>query len=218
MEIQRYDYLGNSSIGFYATITDTQAIYAPEFKEEKKELFDVEKTAETFINRTRLVGLFTAGNSNCILIPKGATSREKDKLEEAGINFQVLETNDNALGNLILANDEGAVISEKIEEHKEEIAEALDVEVTVSKIAGIKNVGVCGEANSNGVLLHREAGEDDAEKIMKALGVEDADIGTVDMGSPYIGSGLVATDTAVLTGENTTGPEIGRIDRTLMQE
>jgi len=218
MEIQRYDYLGNSSIGFYATITNTQAIYPPEFKEEKKELFDVERSAQTFINRTRLVGLFTAGNSNCILIPKGATSREKDKLEEAGIDFQVIKTNDNALGNLILANDHGAVISEKIEDKKEEIAEALDVEVTVSRIAGIKNVGVCAEANSNGVLLHREADEEDAEKVMEALGVEDADIGTVDMGSPYIGSGLVATDTGILTSENTTGPEVGRIDRTLMQE
>jgi len=218
MEIQRYDYLGNSSIGFYATLTSTQAVYPPEFKEEKKELFDVEKSAETFINRTRLVGLFTAGNSNCILIPKGATSREKKKLEEAGIDFQVIETNDNALGNLILANDHGAVISEKIEEHREEIAEALDVDVTVSRIAGIKNIGVCAEANSNGVLLHRETGEDDAEKVMEALGVNDADIGTVDMGSPYIGSGLVATDTGILTSENTTGPEVGRIDRTLMQE
>ena len=218
MEIQRYDYLGNSSIGFYATITNTQAIYPPEFKEEKKELFDVEKTAETFINRTRLVGLFTAGNSNCILIPKGATDREKKKLEEASIDFQVIKTNDNALGNLILANDHGAVISEKIEKHKQEIEEALDVEVTVSRIADIKNPGVCGEANSNGVLLHREADEEDAEKVMEALGVEDADIGTVDMGSPYIGSGLIATDKAVLTGENTTGPEVGRIDRTLMQE
>jgi len=218
MEIQRYDYLGNSSIGFYATVTGTQAVYPPEFKEEKKELFDVGKSAETFINRTRLVGLFTAGNSNCILIPKGATSREKKKLEEAGIDFQVIETNDNALGNLILANDHGAVISEKIEEHREEIAEALDVDVTVSRIAGIKNIGVCAEANSNGVLLHRETGEDDAEKVMEALEVNDADIGTVDMGSPYIGSGLVATDTGILTSENTTGPEVGRIDRTLMQE
>ena len=218
MEIQRYDYLGNSSIGFYATVTSTQAVYPPEFKEEKKEVFDVENTVETFINRTRLVGLFTAGNSNCILIPEGATPRERKKLEEAGIDFQVIKTNDNALGNLILANDHGAVISEKIEEHREEIAEALDVEVTVSRIAGIKNVGVCAEANSNGVLLHRETGEDDAEKVMEALGVNDADIGTVDMGSPYIGSGLIATDTGILTSENTTGPEVGRIDRTLMQE
>jgi len=181
MEIQRYDYLGNSSIGFYATITNNQAIYPPEFKEEKKEMFDV-KSCETFINRTRLVGLFTAGNSNCILIPPGATDREKNKLEEAGINFQVIETIDNALGNLILANDKGAVISEKIEDKKEEVAEALDVPVTVASIAGVKNPGVCGEANSNGVLLHREADEDDAETLKEALDVADVDIGTVDMG------------------------------------
>ncbi|MFB6175496.1 MAG: translation initiation factor IF-6 [Candidatus Nanohalobium sp.] len=217
MEIQRYDYLGNNNIGFYATVTNGQAIYPPEFKEDRKKMFDI-KSCETFINRTRLVGLFTAGNSNCILIPPGATDREKDKLEESGIDFQVIRTKDNALGNLILANDKGAVISEKIEDKKKEIEEALEVPVTVARIAGIKNVGVCGEANSSGVLLHREADEEDAEKVKEALDVENVDIGTVEMGSPYIGSGLIATDEAVLTGESTTGPEIGRIDRTLMQD
>jgi translation initiation factor 6 len=216
MEIQRYDYLGNNNIGFYATVTNEQAIFPPEFKDDRKEMFSGD-SCETFINRTRLVGLFTAGNSNCILIPPGATDRERNKLEEAGIDFKVVDTKDNALGNLILANDEGAVISEKIEDKKEEIEDALEVPVTVARIAGIKNVGVCGEANSTGVVLHREADEDDAEKVKEALKVKRVDIGTVEMGSPYIGSGLAATDEAILTGESTTGPEVGRIDRTLMQ-
>jgi len=35
------------------------------------------------------------------------------------------------LGNLILANDKAAIISEKLEDQKDEIAEALDVPVEV---------------------------------------------------------------------------------------
>ncbi|MFB6180244.1 MAG: translation initiation factor IF-6 [Candidatus Nanohalobium sp.] len=215
MEIKRYDYLGNSSTGFYATVTNEYAVFPPEFKDNRKSVFDVD-SVETFVNRTRLVGLFTAGNSNCLLVPSEVTDREKDNLRKASIEFAELDTRDNALGNLVLANDKGAVISEKIESEKDVIEEALDVPVTVARIAGVKNPGVCGEANSKGVLIHREADEDDAETVKKALNVERVDIGTVEMGSPFIGSGLLATDKGILTGESTTGPEVGRIDRTLI--
>jgi len=213
MNIEKYNYTGNENIGFHATVTEEQAIYPPEFT--RKEKFTAEKTVETYINRTKLVGLFTAGNSNCILIPKEATSREKDKLEEAGISFKVLDSPDNALGNLILANDKGAIISPKLDEMKEEIEEALEVPVKVGKIAGLQNPGVSGLVNSRGAVIHREASEEEAEKIKEALDLEDIDIGTINLGSPYTGSGGLATDDLVLVGENTSGPEIGRIDRTM---
>ena len=213
MDIEKYNYTGNENIGFHATVTEEQAIYPPEFK--RKEKFSAEKEVETYINRTKLVGLFTAGNSNCILIPEEATEREKDKLEEAGIEFQVIETPDNALGNLILCNDKGAYISEKLADQEEEIEEALEVPVTTGKIAGIQNPGVCGLTNSNGAVIHREASEEDAEKVKRALDLEDIDIGTINLGSPYTGSGGIATEDMILVGENTSGPEIGRIDRTM---
>jgi len=213
MDIEKYNYMGNESIGFHATVTSSQAIYPPEFK--RKEFFDVESSAETYINRTKLVGLFTAGNSNCILVPEETTDREREKLEEAGIDYQVLESPDNALGNLILCNDQGAYISEKLSHKQEEIEEALEVPVTVGKIAGIQNPGVCGLANEKGAVIHREASEEEAEKVKEALELEDIDIGTINLGSPYMGSGGIAVDGTVLVGENTSGPEIGRIDMTL---
>ena len=213
MDIEKYNYTGNESIGFHATVTQKQAIFPPEFK--KKDEFTAKKTVETYINRTKLVGLFTAGNSNCILIPKETTSREREKLEEADITYQVLDSPDNALGNLILANDQGAYISEKLADKEEEIEDALEVPVTVGTIAGLQNPGVGGLTNSRGAVIHREASEQEAEKVKKALKLEDIDIGTVNLGSPYTGSGGIATNELILVGENTSGPEIGRIDRTM---
>jgi len=120
---------------------------------------------------------------------------------------------------LILANDKAAIISEKLEDQKDEIAEALDVPVEVGSIADITNPGSCGVANKNGVLIHREASEEEEAKHFRdALKVEKVDIGTVNMGSPYIGSGIVCNDEHFLVGGDTTGPEIGRIDMILMQE
>lgn len=214
MSIDRYNYEGNTNIGFYATVTQGQSIFPPGFRES--DLFDGD-SVETFIGRTRLVGLFTAGNSDCILIPDIISDREREKLEDSDIDFRVLEVNETALGNLILANDHGAVISPRIEDIKEEIEDALQVEAEVMDIADNPTPGVCGVANNHGAVIHRDASEDGAEKVKKILGLEDIDIGTTNMGSAYTGSGAVANDEQVLVGEDTTGPEVGRLDRTLFQ-
>lgn len=214
MDIQRYDYRGNSNTGLYATVSNSQCVIPPGFT--ASDVLDAEKVVETYIARTRLVGLFTAGNSNCILIPDTSTERERSKLEEAGIDYHVLDTRDTALGNLVLANDKGAVISENIESRSDEIEEALGVPVETGRIAGIVNPGVCGLANSHGAVLHREASMEEAEVVKDVLDLEDVDIGTTDGGSPFVGSGALANDKGVLVSEATTGPEIGRIDRTLV--
>jgi translation initiation factor 6 len=64
-------------------------------------------------------------------------------------------------------------------------------------------------------VIHREASEEEAEKVKEALGLKDIDIGSINLGSPYMGSGGIAVEEHVLVGENTSGPEIGRIDRTM---
>lgn len=214
MEIIRYNYRGNTTIGFHATATNKSALVAPEFKRVKQ--MNVEKSVETFIAKTRLTGLFTSGNSNHLLVPENATRIEMDKIEESGLDYTVIDVNNNALGNLILCNDNGAIISPKLEDAKEKIQEALDVKVETGTIAGIENPGVCGVANNHGALLHRATTEEEAEKVKEVLDVEKVDVGTVNMGSPFVGSGVIATDNIIIVGEDSTGPEIGRIDQTLV--
>ena len=213
MEIEKYNYQGDTNVGFYATASDSHILIPRNF--DHKEYFP-EKSVETKIAGTNLVGLFTAGNSNCLLLPESVKEREVNKIKEAGINYHILDSIENALGNIILANDKGAVISPELEDQKEEIEEALEVTVQTGKIASIENTGVCGSANSQGAVIHRDASEKEAEHVKQALQLEDINIGTVNMGSPYIGSGVVLNNSFILTGHDTTGPEIGRLDRTLV--
>ncbi|MBC5792614.1 MAG: translation initiation factor IF-6 [Nanohaloarchaea archaeon] len=209
--IQKYNYKGDINTGFYLTLTNEYAVKAREFEEEDLP----EKQVETRIAGTNLVGLFTAGNSNCLLVPESIKEYEEEKLEEADINYEVIDSVESALGNVVLANDKGAVISPELEHEKTKISEALDVPVITRKVAGIPNPGVCGIANSRGAVLHRDASEEDAEKIKEILQVEDIDIGTINTGSPFVGSGAVGNDSLILIGHDTTGPEIGRIDRVM---
>jgi len=209
--IEKYSFKGSENTGFYTVATNSYVLLGPEY--QKKDFFEVD-SVETKINRTNLVGLFAAGNSNCLLIPEEVSSIEKQNLDESGINYRIIDPNYNALGNLILCNDKGAVISEKISGYQEQIEEALEVPVKTADINDL-NPGVSGIANSHGAVIHREASEKDARTVREALGLEDIDIGTVNMGSPFTGSGAAANDRHLLTGENTTGPEIGRFDRTM---
>lgn len=209
--IEKYNYEGRENIGFHAVVTDKYVLVPQGFR--KSSFFDL-KEIETKIAKTDLVGLFAAGNSNKTLLPRETTEYEKEAFEEAEVSFKVLESRYNALGNLILCNDSGAVISPRLEDFKTEIEEALQVEAVVGQLGGL-NPGVSAVANSKGAVIHREASEEEAKKVKDALNLEEVDIGTVNQGSPYVGSGAVANDSDMLTGENTTGPEIGRFDRTL---
>jgi len=40
-------------------------------------------------------------------------------------------------------------------------------------------------------------------------------VGTVNFGSPYVGSGCIATDQGAWTGSHTAGPELNRIEDAL---
>ena len=210
--IEKYDFKGSENLGFHAVITNEYILAPQDFN--FRGLFEDLEVIETKVAKTDLVGLFSAGNSNSILVPREISDLEKSRIEDSKIEFKVIESRSNALGNLILCNDKGALISPKLEDFREEISEALDVNVTVGKISGL-NPGVSAVANSKGAVIHRDASEEDAQMIMEALDLEDIDIGTVNMGSPFVGSGASGNDEDLLTGENTTGPEIGRFDRTL---
>ena len=210
--IEKYDFKGSENLGFHAVVTNEYILVPQDFN--RRELFEGLEVMETKVAKTDLVGLFSAGNSNGIIVPREVSDLEKTRFEDSGVDFKVLKSRSNALGNLILCNDKGALISPKLEDFKEEISEALNVDVTVGKISGL-NPGVSAVANSKGAVIHRDASEEDAEMVMEALDLEEIDIGTVNMGSPFVGSGAAGNDEDLLAGENTTGPEIGRFDRTL---
>ncbi|MFP4038713.1 MAG: hypothetical protein ACLFTA_02940 [Candidatus Nanohaloarchaea archaeon] len=209
--IEKYSFRGSENTGFYTVATNSYVIVPPGYEEAG---FFGQEVVESKVGKTSLVGLFAAGNSNGVLLPRELSGIERENFEASDVEFHVVDSSFNAFGNLVLCNDSGALISEKLSDHREEIEDALGVKTRVGMIQGL-NPGVSAVANSNGAVIHRDASEEDALKVKEVLGLEDVDIGTVNMGSPFIGSGAAANDKHLLTGENTTGPEIGRFDRTM---
>jgi translation initiation factor 6 len=176
------------------------------------------KSFKTTITNTDLVGIFTAFNSNGILLPRIVTKIElanfKKLAESLGINRVILKSRFTALGNLILCNDKGAVISKNLRAEKKKIEDCLGVETEYATISNMNVLGTSGIATNKGCLVHRDADESEIEKIQEVLKVK-TDIGTANFGSPFVGSCIIANSHGAVIGESTTGAELARIQETL---
>lgn len=210
MHVQQTDYEGSTSIGLYGFTTDTYAVLPPDFKHVN--VLDVD-VVETTVNYSALNGLYLAGNTSGLAVSDILYPPELETLT-SHFNLAVLDTKHTALGNLVLCNDNGAYISPFLEPCRDTLEDVLNVPTTSGTVAGLNIVGSCGVATNKGVLLHRDATDEELERVEDALNVS-ADIGSVNFGSPYIKAGLVANTHGYLTGTDTTAVEIQRIDETL---
>lgn len=214
----RVDYNSNPNIGILAVANDSVAIVprdAPEsFVEAARKALEVE-VIRTNLCRTSLIGAMLAINNNGAVVSDHAERSEVEALEGAGLNVAVVKEKHNALGNLILASDEGAVVFKGLRKStKRAVEETLDCDVTETTSLGrFRTVGSVGVATRRGVLLHPSLGEAELELVEEALGVK-ADIGTVNMGVGFVKTGLVVNSRGALLGSETTGPEIMRIQDT----
>lgn len=74
-------------------------------------------------------------------------------------------------------------------------------------------VGSLAVATNKGVLAHPLL-QDSERKLLEELFKVPVDVGTVNCGVPYVGSGLIANRRAAIAGTMTTGPEMFIIENT----
>jgi len=222
MRVIQINFHGDHNLGLFGKSSDKFCLvgnFVPDKKIEKMKEVLKNHIVKATIANTDFVGIFCSLNSNGLLLPKIVIERELIQLKklkkEFGIDLEILKTKFTALGNLILCNDNGAVVSKLIKRNeKKKIVDCLDVEVDYADIAKMSMVGSCGMANNKGCLIHRDASEEEIEKIKNILKVE-TDIGTANFGSPFVGSCAIANSHGALVGESTTGAEITRLMETL---
>ncbi len=170
----------------------------------------------TTVGGSGTVGALVTGNKNGILISNRATEREKEAIvAESALPITELPGRINAAGNVVLANNNGAYVHPDLSsEAIEAIRTALEVPVETGSLADVRTVGTAGVATDSGVLCHPKSREAELESLEALLDAR-ADIGTINYGGQLIGSGLLAAKYGYVVGEETTGPELTRIEETL---
>ncbi|MFQ6020498.1 MAG: translation initiation factor IF-6 [Candidatus Aenigmatarchaeota archaeon] len=214
MKFLKTSFYGDPNIGLYGFSTDKYCLLGLE--PSKKILKKIKHTLNVKIKiikiaGTELVGIFSTGNKNGILLPKIIEKQEIRNLKKLDLNFEIINSRKTALGNLILCNDYGCLISKNLKKFKKQIKDVLNCEIVTGTIAGLEIVGSTAIANNKGCLCHMNSKKDEIRKIEELLNVK-VDIGTVNYGSPFVKSGIIVNNKGIIFSEQTTGPELGRID------
>lgn len=211
-------YNKNPNIGVVARVNDSIALLPSSCPEDFSSIVSKELEVEVFktnIYGTSLLGSMTVMNNAGILLPKFVYDREIEVIKKSDLNVGILKDRLTALGNLILANDRGAIVHRKFTKSSiKTMEDVLGLEVEKGNIASFGTVGSTGVATNKGAIVHPLAKEDEIERIESVLKI-DVDVGTVNRGAGFVRTGILANTKNVLLGDRTTGPEITRIEDAL---
>lgn len=205
------------NIGIYAKVNDDFVFLPNGFAQTKaKTLASYLKAEAVFasVANTRVLGTMMVLNNSGVLLPSLCSQWEVDHIKKTTkLSVGILDTKHNALGNLIAVNDKGGIVSPKIpSEAIKTIKDTLGIEVIQKKVAGYHQAGVMVCANNIGGIIHPETDEEDIKAISDILKVK-LEPATINGGIPYISSGILANNRAVVVGNLTNGPEIMMLTR-----
>jgi translation initiation factor 6 len=215
--VLRTAFVGSSYVGVFARATDRCVVVRPD-AENVEDLADElgVPAVPTTVAGSATVGSLVAGNGAGLLVSGRVRENELDRIRGAvDVPVAELPGRINAAGNVVLATDRGAYVHPELpDEAVDTVEEALDVPAERGEIADVRTVGTAAVANDRGVLCHPKATDEQLDRLESVLGVH-ADVGTVNYGAPLVGSGLVANSEGYVVGQDTTGPELGRIEDAL---
>ncbi len=204
--------VGSASIGVYSLATENVVmipIMVPNQKAQEYADWLKAKLIHTAISGSVLIGALACANSNGMLLPNSVRQEELDQIKSCFLGrITVMDTKKTAYGNLVLANDKGAVVDPRFKEAEiKKISEALGVEAVPTEIAGLPYVGSLAVATNKGVLTHPMLSAEEKKTLENVFKVP-VDVGTINCGVPYVGTGLIANSHSAVAGSMTTGPEM----------
>jgi translation initiation factor 6 len=215
----RAAFTGSAYVGVFARATDDHLLVRPDTDDSLVDDLSEElgvPAVRTTVAGSGTVGALVAGNENGLLVSSRVTDHEREIIGE-GVDVPVAELPGriNAAGNVVLANDYGAYVHPDLPDVAvETVEDALGVPVERGELAGVRTVGTAAVVNDEGVLCHPKATDGELDYLEELLDVR-ADVGTVNYGAPLVGSGLIVNENGYVTGQDTTGPELGRIEDSL---
>ncbi len=171
MAISLLGLFGSASIGVYSLATERMALVQLAVTEgtvKKLEECLRVKVVKTTVGKSVLIGALASANSNGITLPHYVAEEEIQAIKSAlpDINVAIMETKRTAYGNMVLANDKGAVADPRLtEKDLANISDALGVEVVLGEIAGLPYVGSLATATNKGVLAHPLLKEEEQQRL-----------------------------------------------------
>jgi translation initiation factor 6 len=219
MGLHLVDLYRSPNIGIFLKANDKAVLVPKGIAKSKAEKIasDLDVVAcHTSVGGTRLLGPLVAMNNKGVLASRMIEDYEMDEISsKTGLKVARLESRFTAVGNLVAANDNGAILSPVLEHSvAKQVEDALGIQTITMTIGEYTQVGAMILATNNGAALSPRASEKEAEEVEKVLKVE-VSASSVNGGIPYPASGVVANSKNAVAGYLTTGPELVFLTRAL---
>lgn len=216
--LKRINLTGNPNLGVYMSVTDEIAIVPlslPVVMENSiKEVLEVE-VIRSSIAGSNLIGALSVGNSKGFIVSPYTTDKEIEGLKSNGITVAKIPDKYTAVGNIIALNDNGAIVTSLLSDTSVKIiGDVLGIKVERFSIANSNIIGSLATVTNKGALLHPETTTEEIKFVEEVFEVP-ADIGTVGRGISLVGACSIANSFGAIVAENTTGPEMVRIEESL---
>ena len=216
---------GDPNVGLHGLATDTYCLVGNCATD--KQVAELEKKLKVPVIRaslygTDLVGLFAVGNSSTLLLPHIIFEHEMKKLKplfaKLNVSIKVIKTEHTAFGNNILMNDRVAIVSDAYDKKSfAAIRDALkdkNIKIEQFSLAKTSVPGSVGKITNKGSTFSPNLSEAEIKKVESLLGFE-IGLSTVNLGNPFVASGIIANSFGFAVGSSSSGFEVSRIDESL---
>ncbi|MBN2094449.1 MAG: hypothetical protein JW727_00220 [Candidatus Aenigmarchaeota archaeon] len=212
MGIYQTEFFGNSTLGLIGICTEDTCFLPPEIP--KKQIERIAKALSTGTSRlvlcnSFLIGLFAASNSKYFFVPECV-----DKEEIAGITKEIVPLKGvyNTLGNLMLLNDKGCILSPYLKLKKHYFQETLGLKTSISTISDLPFPGIGAIANNNGCIVHEKALDAEIEIIEKTLKVP---VKRAEFYDGFPGTEILANSKGMIAPKTLRGPAMAEVQEAL---
>ena len=219
----KLNFHGDPNVGLHGLATDKFCLVGRCANE--KQVAEIESVLKVPVVQiglygTDLVGLFAVATSDSILLPEIIFPNElkavKAKLAKLGVKVNTIKTEHTALGNNILITEKHGVISTVYDKKTaEQIKKAFPkVKFEQFDLAGLAIPGSLGKITAKGGIFSPNISDVEIKKLEKLFGFE-IGLGTVNMGNPFVSSGIIANSNGLIVGSMSSGYEMSRIFESL---
>lgn len=209
--ITRADYDRSTHLGVFCLVNDDFAIVPKPIPKELEKIIseklDVDIIKTTMV-QTSLLGIFAVINNKKVIT---STLLEKEEIKTLKNHFSeviILDEKYTAVGNLIAMNNKGIAASPII---------ADKIKAQGIKVADSDLIGSAIYVNDIAFIAHRDAEKDELKKLEKIFKVPGG-TGTVNFGDPFVKPAIIGNKKGLIVGNQTSGPEMNRIDDIFIYE
>lgn len=200
----------SSFVGVYCAVFKDKAIASAVvplgFTRRLEGLLGVDVTVTT-IGSVSSVGTMVAMNSRGIVVPKTISDDELTRLEKRS-KVLVVDDKPSALGNLIVANDQGCIVSDLIsEEAASLVADFLGVSCLRMSVGRYRTIGSLFAVSNEAGVASPIVDDKTLDRASSALQVKMVPT-TVNDGEKLVKLGVLINDRAIVVGKRTNGVEL----------